>query len=108
LAAPSKGRHEALVIVVSVAVVLGMAVATLFLLLWKARPLLVVSGAGMHVAVALCPPFMLVPIIGAVNASPLENVILGATVVLGNGSLYAGLASFAYWTMVTFVPKRPH
>ena len=107
MAAPSKGRHEVLVIVVSVAVVVGIAVAALLLLLWKARPSLVISGAGMRVAVAVCPPFMLVPIIGAVDDSTLASVILSATVVLSNGSLYAGLAAFAYWATVTFAPRRP-
>jgi hypothetical protein len=103
----SKGRYEALVIIVSVALVAGMAVASLLLLTWKTRPALVAAGSGMRAAVAVCPPFMLVPIIGASDDSALSNVILGATVVLGNGSLYAGLAAFAYWAMETFVPKRP-
>ena len=105
--APPKGRHEALITIVSVAVVAGMAMATLLLLLWKTRPALVTSGAGMRAAVAVCPPFMLVPIIGTVEDGALTSVILGGTVVLGNGSLYAGLAAFAYWVMVTFVPRRP-
>ena len=103
----SKGRYEVLVIVVSVAVVAGMAIATLLLLLWKTRPWLVITGSGMRAAVAICPPFMLVPIIGAADNSAISNVIISGTVVLGNGSLYAGLAAFAYWAMVTFVPRRP-
>ena len=105
--APAKGRHEVLVIVISVAVVAGMAIATLLLLLWKVRPASVTSGLGMRAAVSICPPFMLVPIIGAGDDSAISNVIIGGTVVLGNGSLYAGLAAFAYWAMETFVPKRP-
>ena len=107
MSVPSKSRHDALVMVISVAVVAGMAVAALLLLLWKTRPSLVISGAGMRAAIVICPPFMLVPIIGAVDDSALSNVILGGTIVLGNGSLYAGLAAFAYWAMVTFVPRRP-
>jgi hypothetical protein len=102
----SKGRHETLVIVVSVAVVAGMAVASLLLLLWKVQPSFVTAGAGMRLAIGLCPPFMLVPIIGEAEESVLGHIIIGGAVVIGNGSLYAGFAAFAYWLVATFLPKR--
>jgi hypothetical protein len=60
----------------------------------------------MRAAVAVCPPFMLVPIIGQLDDAALSRVIIGGTVVIGNGALYAGLAAFVYWAVVTFVPRR--
>jgi len=106
VSAPSKSRHDSLVITVAVALVAGFAVASLLLLLWKAQPSLVTKGAGMQAAVAVCPPFMLVPIVGQADDSALSHVIIGGTVVMGNGALYAGLAAFVYWAVVTFVPRR--
>ena len=103
---PSKDRNDALVIVISIAVVAGMAIASVLLFLWKAQPSAVTTGASMRIAVAVCPPFMLVPIIGQLDDATLSRVIIGGTVVIGNGALYAGLAAFAYWAVVTFVPRR--
>ena len=106
VSAPSKSGHDSLIIIVSVALVAGFAVASLLLVLWKEQPSLVTMGAGMRAAVAACPPFMLVPIVGQADDSALAHVIIGGTVVMGNGALYAGLAAFVYWAVVTFGPRR--
>jgi len=103
---PSRDRNDVLVIVISIAVVAGMAIASMLLFLWKAQPGAVTTGAAMRVAVAVCPPFMLVPIIGQLDDTALSRVIIGGTVVIGNGALYGGLAAFLYWAVVTFVPRR--
>ena len=108
VSAPAKNRYDLLLIVVSVAVVAWMAVACLLLFLWKTQPVLVTTGAGVRVAVAACPPFMLVPVIAQSEDSALANVIVGGTVVVGNAALYAGLAAFAYWVLITLTPKRNH
>lgn len=102
----SRDRNDALIIVISIAVVTGMAIASMLLFLWKAQPSAVTTGTLMRAAVAVCPPFMLVPIIGQLDDAALSRVIIGGTVVIGNGALYAGLAAFVYWAVVTFVPRR--
>ncbi len=46
--APAKSRHEALIIVISVAVVAGMAIAILLLLLWREHSAAIAEGAGLN------------------------------------------------------------
>ena len=104
--APAKSRHEALIIVISVAVVAGMAIAILLLLLWREHSAAIALGAGMNVAVAVCPPFMLVYIARDVDDTALSQLIIGGTVVIGNGSLYAGLAMFVMWVTSRVWPRR--
>jgi hypothetical protein len=101
-----KTRHDTFVIFLSFALVAGMAVAVLVLFLWMKHPGAVSSGAGMRAAVALCPPFMLTQVVGGTSDSTLGLVIASGAIVLGNTSLYAGLAAFVYWALITFWPRR--
>ena len=87
---------------VSVAVVAGMAIALMAILLWTRYPSLVAGGAGMRAAVALCPPFMLVQVVGGTGDTTLGLVITTGTIVVANASLYAGFAAFVYWALTTF------
>jgi len=103
---PAKTRHEALVIVMSVTVVAGMAIAVLLLLLWREHSAVIAQGAGMNVAVAVCPPFMLVYIARDMDDTTLSQLIIGGAVVIGNGSLYAGLAMFVMWMTSRVWPRR--
>ena len=103
---PYKNRHEALIIVLSVAVVAGMAIAILLLFLWRENPSAVAGGAGLNVAVTICPPFMLVHIARELDDTALSRLIIAGTVVIANGSLYAGLAAFVMWTMTRVWPRR--
>lgn len=64
------------------------------------------SEAGFLTAVALCPPFMLLRQVGGVEDSILSLVMTEATIVIANGSLYAGLAAFVYWALTSFWPRR--
>ena len=102
----AKGRHDVLIIVISVTVVLGMAVAILLLLLWREHPTAIAEGAGLNAAVAVCPPFMLVHIARDMDDTALSMMIIGVAVVVGNGSLYAGVAMFVMWVTSRVWPKR--
>ena len=90
-------RHDTLTIVMSLTVVLGMAVALLLIFLWRSQPATMAQSGPYHLAVALCPPFFLVGVVGAMTESTLAVVLTAGTIVIANGSLYAGLAALAYW-----------
>jgi hypothetical protein len=102
LPTPVQSRNQSLVIVVSLTVVAGMAIALVVILLWTKYPALVAGGAGMRAAIGLCPPFMLVQVVGGTNDSTMGLIITTGTIVIANASLYAGLAAFVYWVMTTF------
>lgn len=101
-----RGRHEALIIVISVAVVAGMGIAILLLLLWREHPATIAGGAGWNTAMAVCPPFMLVYIAREMDDTTLSQLIIGGAVIVGNGSLYAGLAMFGMWVTSRVWPRR--
>jgi hypothetical protein len=100
-----KARYDALVIVLSVTLVAGMAVALLLILLWRSHPETITEGIGFRAAIAVCPPFMLVGVVPGVADNTLELVLTTGTIVIANGSLYAGLAAFVYWALSTFRPR---
>jgi hypothetical protein len=102
----SKTRHDALIIVLSIAFVAGMAIALVICLLWRNHPSMEV-GAAYRLAVAICPPFILVGSVGGIADTTLSLVLTTGTMVFANGSLYAGLASLVYWAVATFLPKSP-
>jgi hypothetical protein len=104
----NKSRHGTLVTVLSFTVVAGMAIAALVLLLWTKYPASVADGAGLRAAVALCPPFMLVHVVGGTNDTTMGLIITAGTIVIANTSLYAGLAAFVYWAITTFKPSNPN
>ena len=103
---PPKNRHETLIIVLSVAVVAGIAIAILLLLVWREHPSVVAEGAGLNAAVTLCPPFMSVHIARDMDDTTLSQLIIGSAVVIGNGALYSGLAMFVMWVMARVLPRR--
>ncbi len=97
----AKGRDQGLVIAISVGVVAGMVVALLLIFLWRSYPSTMTQGAAYHLAMAICPPFLLVGVVTELTDSTLAVVMTGGCIVLGNGSLYAGLTAFAYWVWST-------
>lgn len=99
-------RHESLVITVSIAVVAGMVIAVLLIFLWRHNPAVIASDAGFHAAVALCPALMLLRVVGGVDDTVLGLIITTGTIVIANASLYAGLAAFVYWALVSFRPRQ--
>jgi hypothetical protein len=102
----AKNRNDALVVVLSFMFVAGMAVALVLFLLWRNHPAAMAQGLEYHAAVMVCPPFILVDAIGSAGDSTLALVLTGGTIVFANGALYAGLAAFVYWAVVTFWPRR--
>ena len=90
-------RSDTLTILMSVTVVLGMAVALVLIFLWRSYPATMTQNGAYHLAVALCPPFFLVGVVSAMTESTLAVVLTAGTIVVANGSLYAGLAALIYW-----------
>jgi hypothetical protein len=86
--------------------VAGMAVGLVLFLLWREHPGTMAQGMVYLISVALCPPFILVGAIGGMSDSPLALTLAGGTIVFANGALYAGLAAFVYWGLMTFWPRR--
>ena len=103
----NKSQHDTTIMVLSIAVVAGMAIAVLTVLLWTKFPATVAGGAGMRAAVALCPPFMLIQVVGGTSDTTVGLIITTGTIVIANASLYAGLAMFVLWAMTAFRPARP-
>ncbi|MGA9565331.1 MAG: hypothetical protein WBS19_07400 [Candidatus Korobacteraceae bacterium] len=101
----TKNRNDTLVIVLSVMFVVGMAIALVLFLLWRNHATAMAQGIAYHAAVMLCPPFILVSAIGSASDSTLALVLTGGTIVFANGALYAGLAAFVYWAVLTFLPR---
>ena len=83
----------------SVSFVSGMAVALVLVYVWLKYPAAITQGAAYHIAVALCPPFLLVRVVSALKDSTLALVLTAGTMVFANGPLYAGLAAFVYWVL---------
>jgi hypothetical protein len=92
--------------VLSFAVVAGMAIAILLVLLWRSHNPMVLSGAGLRTAIAICPPFLLVKVMGSIDETILTLIITSGAIVIGNAALYGGVAAFAYWVITTFAPRR--
>jgi hypothetical protein len=102
----SKGRNDTLIIILSVSCVLGMAIAVRLIFVWRSYPAVIAQSAAWHAAVALCPPFILVGVVGGVSDTALTLVLTAGTIVFANASLYAGLAAFGYWVLTTFWPRH--
>ena len=100
----SKTRHESLIMVLSLTFVGGMAIALAITLLWRSHPA-VAQGTAYQLAVALCPPFILVGSVGGISDTTLSLVLTAGTMVFANGALYAGLAALVYWAITTFWPR---
>ena len=99
-----KTRNDALIIVLSVTFVAGMAIALAIILLWRSHPVMA-QGSAYQFAVAACPPFILVGSVGGITDTTLSLVLTAGVMVFANGALYAGLAAFVYWAVTTFWPK---
>ncbi len=103
---PNKSRHDVTIMVLSIAVVAGMAIAVGIVLLWTKYPATIAAGVGMRAAVALCPPYMLIEVVGGTGDTTMGLVITTGTIVIANASLYAGLAMFVLWAMTAFRPAK--
>ena len=90
--------------ILSLSFVGGMAIALAITLLWRSHPA-VAQGGAYQLAVALCPPFILVGSVGGITDTTLSLVLTAGIMVFANGALYAGLAAFVYWAIMTFWPR---
>ncbi len=104
---PEQPKHNTTIMVLSIAVVAGMAIGVLIVLLWMKYPSAVAYGAGMRAAVAVCPPFMLIQVVGGTGDTTMGLIITTGTIVIANASLYAGLAMFVLWATTAFRPGKP-
>ena len=100
-----KSRDDLFIIVMSVTFVLGMAVAVGLIFFWRSYPATITRSPAFHIAVALCPPFLLVGVFSALADSTFALALTAGTIVFANGSLYAGVAAFAYWVFSSLLPK---
>ena len=98
--APGKRKENYLVVVLSLGIVLGMAVALAVYFGWR-------SGAiepGLEhpltdLALVLCPPFILSLIVAPRPDSDLALVLVAGTTVFANAFLYAGVAAAVYFVV---------
>jgi hypothetical protein len=106
LPASPNHRNETLTIVMSVTIILGMAMALVLIFLWRSYPATMTQSGAYYLAVALCPPFFLVGVVSAMTESTLAVVLTAGTIVVANGSLYAGLAALIYWVLSIWSPQN--
>jgi len=83
-----------------------MVIAIILVLLWRSHNPWVLSGAGLRAAIALCPAFLLVQVMGSIDETVLSLIITAGAIIVANAAMYGGAAAFAYWLMTTFVRPR--
>jgi hypothetical protein len=97
-----QNRHnETFLVVMSASLVAGMVVALILIFLWRRDPAAMTQGSAYHLAVLVCSPFFLVKVVNALTDSTVAMVLTAGTIVVANGSLYAGLAAFVYWAVTS-------
>jgi hypothetical protein len=102
----NSSRYHAFVVLLSFAVVAGMAIAIVLVLLWRSHNAMVLTGAGLRAAIALCPAFLLVEVMGSIDETMLSLIITSGAIIVANAAMYGGVAAFAYWIMTTFARPR--
>ena len=106
LTAPVSSKENYLMTVVSLAFVVGMAIALGIYFGWTHGVIPpAFNGAVSLVALFVCPPYILSIAIGPTAEAELMQVVLAGTIVFANGFLYAGVAAGAYYVF-TLVFKR--
>jgi hypothetical protein len=104
--APPARKENHLVTILSIAIVLGMAVAIAIYLAWSHGMLPpAFHGAASMAALFLCPPYILSIAVGPTAEADLMVVVTAGAMVFGNGFLYAGFAAGAYYVF-TLMAKR--
>jgi len=83
-----------------------MTVALVLIFLWRSHPAMMTEGAGYHVALVVCPPFLLVRAVSGISDSPLALVLATGSIVFANGPLYAGGAAFGIWAFKAIWPRN--
>jgi hypothetical protein len=97
-------KDDRFLIVLSVTFILGLAVGLALCGLWRYHPQMI-TGQVRFAAIALCPPFLLAGVLDATTDSTLALIITIGCIAFASGFLYAGLASFGYFLMTTFLRR---
>lgn len=98
-------KHELFFKVLGGAFAAGFLVALVLCIIWRSHPS-AFTGPMRGAAIVICPSFLLAGILEATSDATVALIITLPSIVLANGFLYAGLASFAYFLMTVFFPKR--
>ncbi len=98
-------KNRIFLVLIAFAFLVGVAVAVALCWMWRYHPGTITPEIRVA-AVAVCPPFLLAQILEDMAESPLTLFMTLFTIVFANGFLYAGLASFVYFLVTTFLPKR--
>jgi hypothetical protein len=102
-----KGKESHLVIVLSLSLVLGMAVALGVYFGWTAGAIPPSLNHPLTaLALLVCPPFVLSLIVAPNPDSALALVLVVGTIVFANGFLYSGVGAAVYFIVGVFVGRR--
>jgi hypothetical protein len=98
-------HNNYLVIVLSLSLVLGMAVALGVYFAWRSGA--IPPGINLLSAVALlaCPPFIMSVALPAAPDSDVAMTLLVGAMVFGNAFLYAGVAAGGYFVVQLFMAR---
>ncbi len=100
-------RENHFLTVLSLASVLGMAVAIGVYLAWSHGIIApAFHSAGSAIALFFCPPFILSIAIGPTADANLAQALLVGTIVLANAFLYAGVAAGGFFLFTLTRKKR--
>ncbi len=106
LTQPPERKENHLVTILSLAMVLGMAVALAIYLAWSHGMLAqAFQTPASMLALFVCPPYILSIAVGPTAEADLMAVVTAGTIVFANGFLYAGVAAGAYYVF-TLMAKR--
>jgi hypothetical protein len=100
-------KENDLVIVLSLAMVLGMVVALAVYFGWRSGG--IVPGLNHPltvIALVLCPPFILSLIVAPAPDSDLAVVLVVGTIVFANAFLYGGAAAGVYFVVSLFHKRK--
>jgi len=98
-------RDDRFIIVMSLAFVLGMAVALGVYLYWRLHAE-AFQGSLAILGMLICPPFILALAAGPTTDSELAVVLTSGTIVFANAFLYAGVAAGLYFLFTVFAKRR--
>ena len=107
MAQQSAGKENYLLTVLSVAFVLGIAVAIAVYVAWS-RGVLAAPGQGLSSVIGLlfCPPFILTVAVGPTAEPDLASVLVVGAIIFANACLYAGVAAGGYYVVELMVRRR--
>ncbi len=101
---PSGAGHDQLVTVLGLTMVAGMIVGLALCGIWKYHPERL-NGSLQLAALAVCPPFLLVTVLGTYDDT-LALVMTIGTIVFANGFLYAGFSAGLYFVVTKLLRRR--